>query len=46
MRLVSIIEHCPWSLFVLSILSAGLGIAGAQERPLYLDDTRPLDDAH
>ena len=42
MRLVSIIEHCPWSLFVLSILSAGLGIAGAQERPLYLDDTRPL----
>jgi beta-glucosidase len=42
MRLVSIIERCLWSLFVLAVLPAGLGIAGAQERPLYLDDTKPL----
>jgi beta-glucosidase len=42
MRLVSIIERCLWSLFVLAVLPAGLQIAGAQERPLYLDDTKPL----
>ena len=31
-----------WLLSVLAVLMAGSGIAGAQERPLYLDHTRPL----
>ena len=30
-------------MFALSVLAAGFGNAGAQERPLYLDDTKPIE---
>ena len=43
MKLMSNIKHRTISLFALSILAAGLGNAGAQERPLYLDDTKPVE---
>jgi beta-glucosidase len=43
MRLISKIKHRTISLFALSVLAAGFGNAGAQERPLYLDDSKPVE---
>jgi len=43
MKLISTIKHRTISLFALSVLAAGFGNAGAQERPLYLDDTKPVE---
>jgi len=43
MKLMSQIKYRTISLFALSVLAAGLGSAGAQQRPLYLDDTKPID---
>jgi len=42
MTLISKVKRWVWPLFGLAVLSAGLEIAAAQERPVYLDDTRPL----
>jgi len=43
MKLISTIKHHTISLFALSVLAAGFGNAGAQERPLYLDGTKPVE---
>jgi len=43
MRLTSLLEYNSWLLFVWLVLWAGLRTAGAQERPLYLDATRPIE---
>ena len=43
MRLISKIKHRIIPLFALSVLAAGSGNAGAQERPLYLDGTKPVE---
>jgi len=43
MRLMSKIKHRIIPLFALSVLTAGSGNAGAQERPLYLDGTKPVE---
>ena len=43
MNLMSKIKHHTIPLFAVSVLAAGLGNAGAQERPLYLDDTKPVE---
>jgi beta-glucosidase len=43
MRLISKIKHRIIPLFALSVLAAGSGNAGAQERPLYLDDAKPVE---
>src|ERR1017187_8924324 len=43
MKLISTIKHRTISLFALSVLAAGFGNAGAQERPLYLDGTKPVE---
>src|ERR1039458_8305994 len=43
MRLISKIKHRIIPLFALSVLAAGSGNAGAQERPPYLDDTKPVE---
>jgi beta-glucosidase len=43
MRLISRIERFYWLLFVLVALPAGFGSAGAQERPVYLDATQPIE---
>ena len=43
MRLVSKIERCTWLWLVLAVLPAGSGTAGAQERPVYLDDSKPIE---
>ena len=43
MKLISKIMHRTISLFALSVLVAGFGNAGAQERPLYLDGTKPVE---
>jgi beta-glucosidase len=40
---MSKIKHHTIPLFAVSVLAAGLGNAGAQERPLYLDDTKPVE---
>jgi beta-glucosidase len=42
MSLMSKIKHRIIPLFALSVLAAGSGNAGAQERPLYLDGTKPV----
>lgn len=42
MRLMSKIKHRIIPLLALSVLAAGSGNAGAQERPLYLDGTKPV----
>jgi beta-glucosidase len=43
MRLISKIKHRIIPLFALSVLAAGSRNAGAQERPLYLDGTKPVE---
>ncbi|MGD0252453.1 MAG: glycoside hydrolase family 3 C-terminal domain-containing protein [Verrucomicrobiota bacterium] len=43
MRLVSKIERNSWLLFVLVVLPAGFGTAGAQERPIYLNAAKPIE---
>jgi beta-glucosidase len=43
MRLMSKIKHRIIPLFALSVLTAGSGNAGAQERPLYLDGAKPVE---
>lgn len=43
MKLISTIKHHTISLFALSVLAAGFGNAGAQERPPYLDGTKPVE---
>jgi beta-glucosidase len=42
MRLVSKIGRYTGLLFVLAVLPAGWGTAGAQERPVYLDGAKPV----
>jgi beta-glucosidase len=43
MNLMSKIKHHTIPLFAVSVLVAGLGNAGAQERPPYLDGTKPVE---
>ncbi len=43
MSLMSKIKHHTIPLFAVSVLAAGSGSAGAQERPLYLDGTKPIE---
>ena len=42
MSLMSKIKHRTMPLFAASVVAAGTGNAGAQERPLYLDDAKPV----
>ncbi len=43
MSLMSKIKHRSLPLFAASVLAAGAGNAGAQERPLYLDGAKPVE---
>ncbi len=43
MSLMSKIKHRTMPLFAASVLAAGSGNAGAQERPLYLDEAKPVE---
>ena len=43
MSLMSKIKHRTVPLFAASVLAAGSGNAGAQERPLYLDGDKPVE---
>ena len=43
MSLMSNIKHRSMPLFAASVLAAGAGNAGAQERPLYLDGAKPVE---
>ena len=42
MSLMSKIKHGTLPLVAASVLAAGTGNAGAQERPVYLDDAKPV----
>jgi beta-glucosidase len=43
MSFMSKIKHRTMPLFAASVVAAGAGNAGAQERPLYLDDAKPVE---
>ena len=43
MSLMSKIKHRTMPLVAASVLAAGTGNAGAQERPLYLDGAKPVE---
>ncbi len=43
MKLTSEIELFAWLCVVVAIVLAGMATAGAQERPVYLDDSKPVE---